>query len=246
MPHMGALASRTKWGQTALTSLGSGGPWDKARSSVLDPLALGLLPVTTDPHPGIPGGQCGPERGHMARSGGGWGRCLGPSLLGEHGIARAVRPGTRDQAGVLKAAPVSQSTHWQRQARPWKPQVRAPRPLTLPSVASRGHTFRGHNRHPVCTLLTLGLRIQATTCDPSHRRMAVLTVFSRTRHAWLLGGAGEHWREGERAVCHQARPRKVPRHVRPTGRTPHEAHIADQPALRGCSLWHNCGSPNVL
>lgn len=40
--------------------------------------------------------------------------------------------------------------------------------------------------------------IQAATCNMTHRKMGVLTVFSRTRHAWLLGDAGEHWAEGEK------------------------------------------------
>lgn len=200
MPHMGALASRTKWDQRALTSLGSGGPWDKARSSVLDPLPLDFFPYQQTHIPAFRGASVGRREGTWPGLGVAGTDAWALPSSGSTALLALFLLAPRDQAGVLKAALVSQSAHWQRQARPWKPHVRAPRPLTLPSVTSRGHTFlsRGHNRHPVCTLLTLESRIQAPTCNTSHRgRQYSLSSPGQGMPgcSGVLGNTGERERE---------------------------------------------------
>lgn len=84
--------------------------------------------------------------------------------------------------------------------------VRPHQPRALPPVAAGGYMFLSHGPHkaPISTFPTRWATNPSQNTQHESQEN-VLTVFSRTRHAWLLGDAGEHWTEGERAVCHSAR-----------------------------------------
>lgn len=153
---------------------------------------------------------------------------------GDLGRAGTVPPGTEGPSLCPGGCP-RQPEH----TRPRKPHGRAPRPLTLPSVTSRGHTLLPRPQKAP------GLRPPDTRIENSSHN-AQRESGKRSTHCLLPDKAclaargcwGTLERGRERAVCHRAPPRKVLRHVRPSGRT-----RARSPRCRpACSEGGSCGT----